>query len=104
MQTVTVCDEADMLESIHHVVPETGKPWTSKDVVAYTSDFEHTHYYVVLQDGLIGYIVTSEPEGEPTKNGFGSKDESIDIIRAERGRIVSLDPQWKPFEFIEEEP
>ena len=104
MQTVTVCDEADMLESIHHVVPETGKPWTSKDVVAYTSDFEHTHYYVVLQDGLIGYIVTSEPEGEPTKNGYGSKDESIDIIRAERGKIVSLDPQWKPFEFIEEEP
>ena len=104
MQTVTVNDEADMLESIYHVVPEAGKVWTKKDVVVYTSDFEHVHYYVVLQDGSIGYIVTSEPESQPTINGFGAPDESIDIIHAERGEEVSLAPRWKPFEFIEEEP
>lgn len=104
MQTVTIVDEADMLESIHHVVPEPGKPWTEKDVVVYTSDFEHVHYYVVLQDGLIGYIVTSEPDSDPTMNGFGAKDESVDIIRALRGDIVPFSPNWKPFEFIEEDP
>ena len=104
MQTVTIVDEADMLESIHHVVPEPGKPWTEKDVVVYTSDFEHVHYYVVLQDGLIGYIVTSEPDSDPTMNGFGAKDESVDIIRALRGDTVPFSPKWKPFEFIEEDP
>lgn len=103
MQTVTVCDEATMLESIYHVVPEAGKPWTDKDVVVYTSDFEHVHYYVVLQDGNIGYIVTSEPGGTPTKNGYGAKDESIDIIRAERAGNVSLAPQWKPLEIRKEQ-
>lgn len=102
MQTVTVCDEATMLEDIFHVVPESGKPWTDKDVVVYTSDFEHVHYYVVLQEGMIGYIVTSEPDSNPTKNGYGAKDESIDIIHAEKGKHISLDPQWKPIEIIKE--
>ena len=113
MQTVTVNDEATMFESMYHVVPEAGKPWTEKDVVVYTSDFEHVHYYVVMQGGNIGYIVTSEPdlgeEGQvaertPHKNGYGAKDESIDIIHAEHGADVFIKPQWKPFEFIEEEP
>lgn len=113
MQTVTVCDEATMLESMYHVVPEAGKPWTEKDVVVYTSDFEHVHYYVVLQNGSIGYIITSEPnydeeEGRVTeyashKNGYGAKDESIDIIHADRGEDIFIKPQWKPFSFIERE-
>lgn len=113
MQTVTVCDEATRLESMYHVVPEAGKPWTEKDVVVYTSDFEHVHYYVVMQDGNIGYIVTSEPnyneedritEYTSHKNGYGAKDESIEIIHADRGDNVFIKPQWQPFELIEAEP
>ena len=110
MQTVTVCDEATRLESIYHVVPEAGKPWTEKDVVVYTSDFEHVHYYVVMQDGRIGYIVTSEPsydeeqggvtEYSAHKNGYGAEDESIDIIHADRGDDVFIKPQWQAFEFV----
>lgn len=113
MQTVTVCDEATRLESMYHVVPEAGKPWTEKDVVVYTSDFEHVHYYVVMQDGNIGYIVTSEPnyneedritEYTSHKNGYGAKDESIEIIHADKGDNVFIKPQWQPFELIEAEP
>lgn len=99
--------------SMYHVVPEAGKPWTEKDVVVYTSDFEHVHYYVVLQNGSIGYIITSEPnydeeegrvmEYASHKNGYGAKDESIDIIHADRGEDIFIKPQWKPFSFIERE-
>ena len=84
-----------------------------EDVVVYTSDFEHVHYYVVMQDGNIGYIVTSEPnyneedritEYTSHKNGYGAKDESIEIIHADKGDNVFIKPQWQPFELIEAEP
>ncbi len=95
---------------------EVDRQWRSKtiavkDVVVYTSDFEHVHYYVVMQDGRIGYIVTSEPsydeeqggvtEYSAHKNGYGAEDESIDIIHADRGDDVFIKPQWQAFEFVE---
>ena len=113
MNMVTLSDEAHMLERISHVVPEAGKPWTTKDVVVVTTDNEHVRYYAVLQDGMIGYYVIGEPveneEGRVIdynlrKLGYGAKDESIDIVHAKKGEFITLDPQWKPCEFIEEEP
>ena len=113
MQTVTVNDEMHQTEGFFHVKPEADAPWTAKDLVAFTSDFMHTHYYAILQDGSIGYFVTDEPETDddgntigytPKKNGYGAKDESIHIIHASVADKVSLNPDWKPFEFVEEEP
>lgn len=113
MQTVTVNDEMHQMEGFFHVKPEADAPWTAKDLVAFTSDVMHTHYYAILQDGSIGYFVTDEPETDdggntigytPKKNGYGAKDESIHIIHASVADKVTLNPQWKPFEFVEEEP
>ena len=113
MQTVTVNDEMHQTEGFFHVKPEADAPWTAKDLVAFTSDFMHTHYYAILQDGSIGYFVTDEPETDddgndigykPRVNGYGAKDESIHIINASVADKVTLNPEWKPFEFVEEEP
>lgn len=113
MQTVTVNDEMHQTEGFFHVKPEEDAPWTEKDLVAFTSDFMHTHYYAILQKGSIGYFVTDEPETDddgndigytPKINGYGAKDESIHIIHASVADKVSLNPDWKPFEFVEEEP
>ena len=109
MQTVTVNDEMYQTEGFFHVKPEADAPWTAKDLVAFTSDFMHTHYYAILQDGGIGYFVTDEPETDddgntigytPSINGYGAKDESIHIIHASVADKVTLNPQWKPFEFV----
>jgi arabinose-5-phosphate isomerase len=84
-----------------------------KRLLTKASDVMHTHYYAILQDGSIGYFVTDEPETDddgnsigytPRKNGYGAKDESIHIINASVADKVALNPEWKPFEFVEEEP
>ena len=109
MQTVAVNDEMHQIEGFFHVKPEADAPWTEKDLVAYTSDFMHTHYYAILQEGSIGYFVTDEPETDdegntigytPKINGYGAKDESIHIIHASVADKVALKPQWRKFEFM----
>jgi len=108
MQTVAISNEMHRIRGFFHAKPEEGAPWTGKEIVAYTSDFMHINYFVVLKEGLISYIVTESPvideDGEetgwePKIIGYGSKDESIHIIHASVADHVQVDPQWVPFEF-----
>ena len=108
MQTVAISDMFHRIRGFFHVKPEQDAPWTGQEVVAYTSDFMHISYYVVIKDGYIRYFVTEWPltddDGEeigwePQITGYGSKDESIHIIHASVADHVEVDPQWMPFEF-----
>ena len=108
MQTVAISDMFHRIRGFFHVKPEQDAPWTGKEVVAYTSDFMHINYFVVIIDGYIRYIVTESPvtdeDGEeigwePQIIGYGSKEESIHIIHASMADHVEVNPQWMPFEF-----
>ena len=108
MQTVAISDMFHSIRGFFHVKPEQDAPWTGKEVVAYTSDFMHINYFVVIIDGYIRYIVTESPvtdeDGEeigwePQITGYGSKEESIHIIHASVADHVEVNPQWMPFEF-----
>ena len=108
LQTVAISDTFNRINGFFHVKPEEDAPWTGKEIVAYTSDFMHTNYYVVLKEGLIRYMVTESPitddDGEeigwePKILGYGSKDESIHIIHASVADHLQANPQWIPFEF-----
>ena len=110
MQTVAISDMLHRIRGFFHVKPEQDAPWTGQEVVAYTSDFMHINYFVVIQDGYIRYFVTESPvtdeDGEeigwePQILGYGAKEESIHIINADKADNVSVNPQWQPFEFIE---
>lgn len=108
LQTVAISDTFNRIKGFFHVKPEEDAPWTEKEIVAYTSDFMHTNYFVVLKEGLIRYFVTESPitddDGEeigwePEIIGYGSKDESIHIIHASVANHIQVNPQWIPFEF-----
>ena len=110
MQTVAISDMFHRIRGFFHVKPEQDAPWTGQEVVAYTSDFMHISYYVVIKDGYIRYFVTESPftddDGEeigwePQITGYGSKDESIHIIHASVADHVEVNPQWVPFEFCD---
>ena len=110
MQTVAISDMFHRIRGFFHVKPEEDAPWTGKEVVAYTSDFMHINYFVVIIDGYIRYFVTESPltddDGEeigwePQIIGYGSKDESIHIIHASVADHVEVDPHWVPFEFCD---
>ncbi len=113
VQTAAILDAMHQFNGPFHVAPENGQPWTGKEVVFYNNDFTHTNYCVVVNGELISYIVKEEPvindegirEGyTETVIGFGSKDESADILRARVAKELKFAPQWKPFEFVEERP
>lgn len=113
MQTVAINDEVNSINGFYRVKPEDDAPWTADDIVAYTSDFEHTHYFAVLQEGRIGYYAIDEPNYDDEGNqlgympriiGYGSKDESIHIIHASIAEKLTLTPNWEKIEWVEEEP
>lgn len=113
MQAVAILDAMHQFNGPSRVQPEAGAPWTGKEVLFYNSDEEHTKYCVVVNEGLVSYIVKCSPivndegirEGYTEEiNGFGSKDETVRIIHAPVAKELKLEPDWHPFEFTEADP
>ena len=100
-----------LLNDIFQPKPEDDAPWTKDDVVVYTSDFMHTHYYAVLDGNNVQYFVIDEPfededqHGyEPRIIGYGTDKESIHIVHASVAKKIAPTLRWHDFEFVEEAP
>ena len=111
MQMVGSNDIEYLLNDIFIPQPESDAPWTQKDVVVYTSDFMHDHYYAVLDGGSVQYFVVDEPfeddfqHGyEPRTIGYGTEKETIHIIHASVAKRITPTLNWHDFEFTEEMP
>lgn len=113
MQAVAILDAMHQFNGPFRVQPEEGAPWTGKEVVFYNNDFLHTNYCVVVNDGLVSYIVKCSPvvneegirEGHTEEiNGFGCKDETVRIVHASVANELIFEPVWHPFEFTEADP
>lgn len=110
--SVAINDECDVIEGFSKPKPQSGEPWTGEEVVAFTRDMEGVNYFVVLKENAVSYLVTDTPDIDEngnrsgfTKNlmGYGSKNESENILHADVAKHITFDPKWEKFEFISED-